>query len=1003
MRKIKRICGPPQTRRGRPAHIRVLSAALTAFFTASVFAYAGGIEATTNTFVSKLLSKFSGILLDICDMLVSPIFSITTMTVDEIAAYIPGFNTASGTGDFFVQGIQLIGSCIASCLAMLGILKIIIGLARDEKVGSIGSLIWRMAIFIPLTIFGQKFLRGLFNRIISPVSAALASGVLGFSNDHVFATVANPLTGDASQLATMIVGTILMVMIGYNLIGLVLEAAERYLICIVIIFLSPLAFAAGVGEETANVAKNWLKMFWSHGVLLILNIWVVGIGRTCFDALDPSATPTQVIVWALITYAYFKVAQKLDDMMQNSGLMVTRTGGDFVHDATLAVGTLAATSKHLFGGAADTVVAGAGVANAVKAGAGIGDIAKPIANYAKAHPFLAPTAGVAAAVAGGTTGFANQAAAAHALTHTTDAARAASMAGGTGAKQPDVNTQAYRTAAHNQLVQAGFEGAKGGKVDSLTANADGTLSGVLTQRDAAGRVQSQTGFTMSNATGTKEGVTATAGRQVSIGADGKSATIVDPQAGTFSLQQTGTDKYGNQVWEATRTASGGGAAMAGTAVAKAATEAFSFKADGKSRDGIGAQAANSFMSGGTMDTLTQRSDEAIAHQAKQDAEKASALKDLNTMSDADRVAQMRDENSSVNYSSEGYRAATAEYMQQNGLDGGMVERGGEIVAQTVAEDGRLVGCMAIKDADGNVQEEKFYALSTQAAEAPAMGDGEGAAPGGAEPPAADGPVYAYEGSTGTSETPAMASAPEIMPGSDDMGASAYDMQDEGGARAGGANAAAPSYSAPQQAAESDDGDDDFPAMVTTGTFSGGESASAPAAYNVPQQTFDGEDIPQSAPTAAGGYAETAFTGSVTQPQETVEQAPPVVTVQPEPGTVSAPTATLDEVLTARYQMMDEGHGMVETSDLGKLQVNRVSVDETTGDTKWQIIRKGDAQDFSDPDGEEAVISFERRGNRGVAQTFKDVIRDIRNTRNFDQLALIDSKNKERPDDSHLFR
>ena len=93
------------------------------------------------------------------------------------------------------------------------------------------------------------------------------------------------------------------------------------------------------------IAKNWLKMFWSHGVLLILNIWVVGIGRSCFDTLDPSATTTQIIVWALITYAYFKVAQKLDDMMQNSGMMITRTGGDFVHDATLAVGTIAATGK----------------------------------------------------------------------------------------------------------------------------------------------------------------------------------------------------------------------------------------------------------------------------------------------------------------------------------------------------------------------------------------------------------------------------------------------------------------------------------------------------------------------------------------------------------------------------------------------------------------------------------------------------------------------------------
>lgn len=459
----------------------MIAAALTTFFTVSVFAYAGGIGATVDSFVAKLMAKFSGILLDICDMLVSPIFSITTMSVSEIAAYIPGFNTASGSGAFFVEGIQMLGTCLAGCLAMFGVLKIIIGLARDEKVGSIGSLIWRMFIFIPLTIFGRKLLEGLFDQVITPISSAFASGVLDFSNNAVFSTAAAPLTGNASQLATLIVGTVLMVMIGYNLIGLVLEAAERYIICIVIIFLSPLALATGVSEESSMIAKNWLKMFWSHGVLLILNIWVVGIGRSCFDTLDPSATTTQIIVWALITYAYFKVAQKLDDMMQNSGMMITRTGGDFVHDATLAVGTIAATGKHLFGGAADTVVAGAGVANAIRSGGGVGDVAKPIASYVKSHPILAPTAGAAATVAGGAAGFAAQVGAAHSLSHTSDSARAESVASG---KLPNINTPAYRTAAQNILNQNGFAPAKGGTVDGLSVNPNGSLSGVVTQRDA---------------------------------------------------------------------------------------------------------------------------------------------------------------------------------------------------------------------------------------------------------------------------------------------------------------------------------------------------------------------------------------------------------------------------------------------------------------------------------------------------------------------------------------
>ena len=80
-----------------------------------------------------------------------------------------------------------------------------------------------------------------------------------------------------------------------------------------------------------------------------------------------------------------------------------------------------------------------------------------------------------------------------------------------------------------------------------------------------------------------------------------------------------------------------------------------------------------------MEQLTQQSDDALAHHAQMEADKSAAWNDLNSMSNDDRVAQMRDENSTVDYGSAGYRAATAEYMQQNGLDDGMVERGGEIV------------------------------------------------------------------------------------------------------------------------------------------------------------------------------------------------------------------------------------------------------------------------------------------------------------------------------------
>ena len=118
-----------------------------------------------------------------------------------------------------------------------------------------------------------------------------------------------------------------MLIIWWNLIKLVLECAERYIICIFTINLSPLAFATMASENAKDTARSWLQMFWSQCVLLILNIWVVGIARTALNNGLFGASNTEMVKWGLITYAFLKIAQRLDDMMQTAGLKITRTTG----------------------------------------------------------------------------------------------------------------------------------------------------------------------------------------------------------------------------------------------------------------------------------------------------------------------------------------------------------------------------------------------------------------------------------------------------------------------------------------------------------------------------------------------------------------------------------------------------------------------------------------------------------------------------------------------------
>lgn len=130
-----------------------------------------------------------------------------------------------------------------------------------------------------------------------------------------------------AQAAALVVSVVLLFLIWWNLVKLVLECAERYIICVFTILLSPLAFATATNERTKDTAINWMQMFWSQCVLLILNIWVVGIARTALDIGLVGASIDSVVKWGLITYAYLKIAQKLDDLLAKAGFRITSTTG----------------------------------------------------------------------------------------------------------------------------------------------------------------------------------------------------------------------------------------------------------------------------------------------------------------------------------------------------------------------------------------------------------------------------------------------------------------------------------------------------------------------------------------------------------------------------------------------------------------------------------------------------------------------------------------------------
>lgn len=301
----------------------------------SCIAFAGLTDVVSNA-IGMFISAIANGILGMADFILTPLFSITTMKTTDIAAYVPGFNSNDGgVGGFFSKAIGAIATTVAGVLITCRVITYLIDLMNGEKLEPVSKLIWNAVFGIVLTITGKTLLSIFFDEIISPLSTAFADGVLGSDFSFSFASTGRTLTGlgdaaDGFQLGDipkLFVVILLLIVIGVNLVKLGLECAERYIICIVTIALSPLAFATAVTDGTKQTAKNWFEAFWAQSVLLILNIWVVGVAKTALANDMSGSNMDSFVKWALITYAYLKIAQRLDDMMQTAGLKVTRTGG----------------------------------------------------------------------------------------------------------------------------------------------------------------------------------------------------------------------------------------------------------------------------------------------------------------------------------------------------------------------------------------------------------------------------------------------------------------------------------------------------------------------------------------------------------------------------------------------------------------------------------------------------------------------------------------------------
>lgn len=667
-----------------------MAAVILAFAMTGCIALSAVSDLVSN-FLSLVVMVIARIILQFCDLIMNPLLEITQMTTEEVAHYIPGFAmSGNGIGGYFSQAIMVISTTIAGALIAVRIISYLMETADGARTESVPKLIWNAVFGMVLTLTGSHFLQLMFDEIISPLTTALSEGVTGgglgkFSfEDSGMKIIGQTESGDAAgtivawmggfsivEGASLVVSVVFLLLIWWNLIKLVLECAERYIICVFTILLSPLAFATATNERTKDTAVNWMQMFWSQCVLLILNIWVVGIARTALDIGLVGTSVESVVKWGLVTYAYLKIAQKLDDMLAKAGFRITSTTGlDPMSEAAGAFRIIAGAAHDALDLAGSVAGHGRAAADAIgNVVGGAGSNSKPIA------------AGVAAAA--GANGAATGAASnldKYGKVSFGDKEKADRFVRGTNAERSDMynnpgetfNSNSNRQAMANALDELGFDGGKvsQGTVEDLAPDnaIKGAVNGKVTYRDENGKITGVSGFRYSS---DESGTIATKTSDLAISPDGQSA-ILTTDKGKFRLENTGrTAANGSQEWTATRMTDGKGRSLGDVIPNTKNSTSFSVPAGQLNKygaDGAAAIAARSAMESKNLDYLTRITDSALSkHDQEQaaavtrDAKQAEAQKQFDTakgnysgrfqMSNEQRAAEMRNPDSAVDYNS----------------------------------------------------------------------------------------------------------------------------------------------------------------------------------------------------------------------------------------------------------------------------------------------------------------------------------------------------------------
>lgn len=202
--------------------------------------------------------------MNVLDLITTSVLGTLGCNMDTFLRYFPAAQTMYEIFVALAIGLVLL-NLVWQLFKNFGLVA---GVEAEDPV----KLVIRSMLFIVLIYYCDDITDMVLEIGGTPYSWILGSDLppLDFAD---FNSVILTILGVVANGSVAIIALILVLILAWNYIKLLFEAAERYILLGVIIFTAPVAFATGASLSTSNIFKSWCRMLVGQIFLLIMNAW----------------------------------------------------------------------------------------------------------------------------------------------------------------------------------------------------------------------------------------------------------------------------------------------------------------------------------------------------------------------------------------------------------------------------------------------------------------------------------------------------------------------------------------------------------------------------------------------------------------------------------------------------------------------------------------------------------------------------------------------------------